>query len=123
LPQQPVLLPSEIRPLLQAVLESPGETEPALRQAAQAACAALCLGQAAAGELPEALAPYLEKLALAPHSVAATDVTALAAAGYTEEAIFELTIAAALGAGLARLLKIQAALEAGADALEDPAAG
>ncbi len=61
-------------------------------------------------ELPEAAERYVEKVRRHAYRVVDADVEALRAAGYDEEAIFELTLAAALDAGLARLAAARAAL-------------
>ena len=64
-------------------------------------------------ELPDAAAAYVAKVRRAAYTVTDADVDALRAAGLGEEEIFELTIAAALDAGLARL---EAGLRASAGA-------
>jgi alkylhydroperoxidase family enzyme len=61
-------------------------------------------------ELPEAARRYVEKVQLHAYRVVDADVEALRAAGYDEEAIFELTLAAALDAGLTRLTAGRSAL-------------
>ncbi len=74
-----------------AVLESDAMTTPATR------------GTAAAGdELPGPLGLYLAKVREASFRISDADVADLSTAGHGEEEIFELTIAAALGAALQR---------------------
>lgn len=74
-----------------AVLESPGRTDPATRLAA-----------AEGGSLPVPLDSYLTKVRDQSYRVTDRDIAALAAAGVSEDEIFELTVAAALGAAMLR---------------------
>ena len=53
--------------------------------------------------VPPELAPYLEKVRLHAYKVTDRDVEELKAAGFSEDEIFEHTVAAATAAGLARL--------------------
>ena len=82
-----------------AVLRGAGTTDPALRQAV------------ARGEPPEDLRPIVEKIRRAPYAVTDADLSALAS-HYGEEQLFELVIAAAIGAAGERL-------DAGLRALEE----
>ena len=52
---------------------------------------------------PAAMEPYLERVRLAAYRVTDEDVDELRAAGFTEDEIFEQTVAAAVSAGLGRL--------------------
>jgi len=54
-------------------------------------------------ELPDELRPYVDKVARHAYKVTDADVERLRASGYSEDAIFELTLAAALGAAQSRL--------------------
>jgi AhpD family alkylhydroperoxidase len=76
--------------LRHAVLEAPARTAPQARQAA-----------ASGGPLPEPLATYTTNVRNASYRIQDADVERLAAAGYTEDAIYELTFAAAVGAAMA----------------------
>jgi alkylhydroperoxidase family enzyme len=58
---------------------------------------------AGAAEPAPALAPYLEKVRSRAYTVTDGDVAALKEAGVSEDAIFEATVAAAIGEGLRRL--------------------
>jgi len=58
---------------------------------------------AAAAPEPLALAPYLEKVRSRAYTVTDADVSALIAAGVSEDEIFEQTVATAIGEGLHRL--------------------
>jgi alkylhydroperoxidase family enzyme len=91
-----------VEELRRAVLESDGRTPPELRAAV-----------AAGGDgVPPALAAYVEKVRRRATEVGDGDFTALAAAGFGEDEVFELTVAAALGAALRRLDAGLAALDA-----------
>ena len=99
------------RRVAEAVLQSPGAAERGLRGSVEGRAAALAGRGAAAGVgLPAALALYVEKVARHAYLVTDADVAALRDAGYSEEAIFEITLSAALGAGMARLERGFAAL-------------
>ncbi len=75
--------------LRQAVLDSPGATAPALRAAA-----------ATAGVLDDPWGAYAATVRDAPERITAADIDGLTAAGHTEDEIFEVTAAAAVGAAL-----------------------
>ena len=92
----------KVAALRRAVLESDSVTAPALRRTA-----------AAGGDVPAPLGPYLAKVREASFRISDADVADLRTAGYGEEELFELTIAAALGAALQRRDAGLAALLAG----------
>jgi alkylhydroperoxidase family enzyme len=52
---------------------------------------------------PPAMAPYLEKVRSRAYAVTDGDVTALKAAGHSEDEIFERTVVVAVAEGLRRL--------------------
>jgi hypothetical protein len=83
-----------------SVLEGPGETDPSLRQAVAARASELWLSGRSAVAIPDPLAGYVDRVALSSYKVVDEDVEDLRAAGYSEDEIFELTIAAAVGCGL-----------------------
>lgn len=85
--------------LLDAVLSAPGSTPGAVRQAV-----------VQRGSVPAPLAAYVEKVGLHAYKVTDDDVLALQRAGYSDDAIFEITVAAAVGAALHRLDRGIAAL-------------
>lgn len=92
--------------LRQAVLESAAVTAAPLRQAVEARAARAGGRPAGAGEpdrVPSELAEFADKVARCASAVTEADVASLRQAGYSEDAIFEITASAALGAGLARL--------------------
>jgi alkylhydroperoxidase family enzyme len=91
---------SKVQALRDAVLEGPGELEGAVRKAA-----------AANGEVPAAAAAYVQKVVRHAYKVTDEDVAALLASGMSEDQVFELTVSAAMGAGLLRLDAGMAALK------------
>jgi alkylhydroperoxidase family enzyme len=98
----------------EALRTRPGSCEPALRQAVEA-YAARQSGAAdlPAPELPADLVAYVDKVTRHAYQITDDDVCGLKAAGYSEDAIFEITLCASLGAGLARLERGLLALEGG----------
>lgn len=54
-------------------------------------------------EAPGSFRPYLAKVRERAYAITDDDVQALRAAGHSEEEIFELTVSAAVAAGLERL--------------------
>jgi alkylhydroperoxidase family enzyme len=87
----------------EAILDTPGDADPGLRADVERYAASLGGRTGALPDLPDELRPYVEKVARHAYTVADEDVERLRAAGYSEDAIFELTLAAALGAAQARL--------------------
>ncbi|HEV2663171.1 MAG TPA: hypothetical protein VGU68_21350, partial [Ktedonobacteraceae bacterium] len=108
------------RSLTEAILQSPGETSSALRCASEAHAAQLS-GRASSqtSQLPPDVERYLSKVALHAYKVTDGDIEALRTAGYNEDAIFELTLSAALGAGMARLERGLAALKGETNAAQE----
>lgn len=105
---------SMTRALVDAVLTAPGDTSPDLRRAIEARIAAAAGGDRdASGEIPEELETYVEKVGKHAYKVTDEDVEGLLKAGYSEDAVFEITLAAVVGAGLARWERGLAALEGG----------
>jgi alkylhydroperoxidase family enzyme len=102
--------------LREAVLKGKGETAAGLRQAVAARSAELGGAHGAAGApegaaIPADLREFVDATARHAHRIADQDVQALRRAGYSEDAIFEIAISAAVGGGLARLERGLAALE------------
>ena len=81
-----------VEALRRAVFESPGSTEPAVRVAA-----------GSGGQLPEPVGSYAEMGRDRSYRITDSDLARLTAAGLSDDAIFEITIAAAAGAALQRL--------------------
>ena len=86
--------------LRRAVLGSPGKTSPALREAA-----------ASGKDLPADLAPVIEKIRRHAYKVTDDDIAALRAAGRSDDELFELTCAAAVGVALHRCRRALAAID------------
>jgi alkylhydroperoxidase family enzyme len=60
------------------------------------------LALATGRDIPTELEPYADKVARHAYRVTDRDLDALRAAGYDEDAIFEITVAVALGVGIHR---------------------
>ncbi|MFQ5426325.1 MAG: hypothetical protein ACE5EV_04515 [Gaiellales bacterium] len=103
----------QVEELRGAVLAGPGQTDGALRQAVAARAAELGRAGEASTAVPADLAGYVDKVALHAYKVVDEDIEALKAAGYSEDQIFELTVSAAVGAGLDRRQQGMAALGRG----------
>jgi hypothetical protein len=93
--------------LVDAVLKTPGQTPEALRRAV--------LDHAqetpgAKGNLPAPLTHYVDTVARHAYKVTDADVAALQRAGQSDDSLFEITVAAAVGAALHRLDRGMAAL-------------
>ena len=112
---------AELRQRLQdAVLDPPGHAPGELRHAAFARAARLAgadAGGRTAAALPHALTPYVDKVARHAYQVTDADVIAVQRAGNSEDAVFEITVAAALGAALGRLERGLRALSSPPDTL------
>lgn len=99
--------------LRRAVLSGPGTTDAVLREAVEG-LAAEAGGRAEGGEIgriPSDLTEYIEKVIRHAYRVTDDDISRLKETGYSEDAIFEITLAAALGAGMGRLERGLAALK------------
>jgi len=95
-------LPAAVQQLVEASLGLAAETPPDLRRAVRDRAAALSGADRPAADVPEDLRAFVDKVARHAHRVTDEDFAALAAAGYREDELFELTICAALGASVAR---------------------
>lgn len=84
-----------------AVLDGPAHLPTQVRRAA-----------ATEGELPALLATYVDKVAHRAYTVTDADLVALRAAGHTDDEVFDLTVSAAMGAGMKRFRAGMAALAA-----------
>ena len=90
--------------LLDAVLNAPGHASRELRRAALARANQLGGGSRKPPDrLPASLAPYVDKVARHAYQVTDADIIALRRGGSSEDAVFEITVAASLGAALGRL--------------------
>jgi alkylhydroperoxidase family enzyme len=105
------------RRLVDAILTTPGETDPTLRSAIEEQSALWSSSSPQQVEkVPQELITYIKKVALYAYKTTDEDIEALRRAGYDEDAIFEITLSAALGAGMTRLEHGLAALKGGTDA-------
>jgi alkylhydroperoxidase family enzyme len=110
--QQPERHAEKIGQLVDGVLDGPGHSDLKLRHAVEQRAASHAIRTPESNaKVPEALGSYVDKIALHAYKVTDEDIEALRKAGYSEDAIFELTICAALGAGIARLDRGIAALK------------
>lgn len=104
------------RRVTESVLATPGHTMAELRQAIAARAARLGGGRRLAShELPgngvsAGLTAYVDNVARHAYRVTDADVAALKRAGHSDDVLFEVTVAAALGAALGRLERGLAAL-------------
>jgi len=94
--------------LIESIVATPGHTTGELRRAVLARAARP--GTAADG-LPAPLEAYVDKVARHAYRVTDDDVAALQRAGNTDDTLFEVTVAAAVGAALARLERGLATLQ------------
>lgn len=78
--------------LLDHVVDGPGELPSVIRYAA-----------ASGSDVPSVARAYVEKVRRHAYKVVDRDVEELKAAGWSEDQIFELTVATAVGAGVSRL--------------------
>lgn len=97
MPQSLELLIGRLR---DRVMNGPGRLDAAVRQAAY-------LGEA----VPPAMAPYVDKVRDHAYKVVDADVDQMRTAGCSDDEVFEVTVATALGAGLSRLEAVIRAME------------
>jgi len=90
--------------LIEAILTNPGDIEPSVRQAVETLSAQLGGRPSTQTDIvPPELISYVKKVALHAYKTTDEDIESLRKAGFSEDAIFEITVSAALGAGMARL--------------------
>ena len=105
---------AQVQRLVDAVLSSAGDIDPDTRRVVEGHAAFLGgrpIGTM--GDLPAALDAYVDKVARHAYKVTDDDIAALRQAGYSLDAIFEVTLSAALGAGMSRLERGLALLKGG----------
>jgi alkylhydroperoxidase family enzyme len=98
---------ADIQQLIDAVLTTPGDSAASLRRVVEARAAAsggrtINLDKQDS-ELAAEVSSYVDKIALHAYRITDADIDAIRKAGFPEDAIFEITLSAALGAGIARL--------------------
>ncbi len=96
---QPLSPAPEVKALVAAVLTGAGTTPAALRQAAEALAARRGGAERPRLPLPPELERYVTMVADGAHALIDEDLKNLKDAGYSEDALFEVTVSAALGAG------------------------
>jgi alkylhydroperoxidase family enzyme len=106
--------------LIDGVLTSPGEIDPIRRRAiAEQSAQWSSSSPQPVLEGPPALVASVKKVALSAYKTTEEDIEALRRAGYSEDAIFEITVSAALGAGMTRLERGLAALKGDTNAAQN----
>jgi hypothetical protein len=106
------------------MLADAAEGQRALRRAALARAATLAGGALPQAEtLPPGLVAYVERVARAAWQVTDEEVDGLRAAGYDEDTIYEVTVAAAVGASVGRYQVALRALEAAKQATPKTGSG
>jgi len=98
-----------VRTLTDVVQAGPGHTPSELRRAVLARAARLA-GARGGAPAPAPFGNYVDKVAQHAYEVTDADVTALQQAGNSDDVLFEVTVAAAVGAALGRLERGMAAL-------------
>ena len=93
--------------LINAVLCTPGATSESLRRAVLERAME---SPATKDGVPPTLTQYVDTVARHAYRVTDSDVRALQAAGESDDALFEVTVAAAVGAAMHRLQRGMAAL-------------
>lgn len=101
-----VVRPVEVNDGRDRILSVEGSTEPQTRRDIEAWTAALAGAHRPPAEPPELLLPYLDKLTRHAYRIVDDDIDRLRAAGFDDEAIFEITLAGALGAALPPLERV-----------------
>lgn len=99
----------QIENLIHRVLDGPGHADPALRQAVAARASTLSGGGNATQALPSPLGAWVDTVAMHAYKTLDSEVEVLKQS-YSEDQIFELTIAAATGAAHTRFERALAAI-------------
>jgi len=89
-------LPFSLQQAVDALLTQPGETTSSLRREI------LERNRFGSGSVPEDIQPLVDKIAHQPWSVNDQDFDRLRAAGHSDGQLYDITLAAALGAALRR---------------------
>ena len=107
------LYPTKVQQLIDDLHSKQAVTSPELRQGITEYALQLSLKSNSQPDISKVWEPYLKKVTLHAYKTLGEDVDQLKQTGHSEDEIFELTLCAALGAGLARL-------ESGLTALKVP---
>jgi len=93
--------------LIEAVLSSPGDTTTGLRRGALERAKG---NRGTGDDLHQELARYVDTVARHAYKVTDADIAALRHSGNSDDTLYEITVAAAVGAALHRLNRGMAAL-------------
>ncbi|MGR8947998.1 MAG: hypothetical protein ACU84Q_08125 [Gammaproteobacteria bacterium] len=104
-------LPLNVRRVLENVLGKEGHSEQSLRQKLFDFAKAAADPSTESPELSPDLAPFMEKLVHHPYKMLDRDLETLKSLGYSEDQLFEMTLAGAIGAGVGRLSLTQRLIE------------
>jgi hypothetical protein len=105
--------PASSAQVTRAVLGSKGRSDVRLRRAVLERASWLAVGDPEpTAEVPDTLGAIVEKVALSAYRVTDADIDAAGDAGHDENELFDVIVAAALGAGLARRERGLAAIAA-----------
>lgn len=107
-----ICYPDKVQKAVDALLNRPAQCSPSLRRSVEGFAAILSGRGGTVPELPEVLADYVRKVALYAYRTTDEDFARLQEAGYSQEQVFEITLCASVGAGLGRMERGLAALEA-----------
>lgn len=102
--------PADAQAARTQLLSAPGVTSAALRQAAEGFAARWFGADREDEELPEPVLGFVGRVAAFPASMDDAAVEAMRAAGYDDEALFELTMATAMGVACAGVEPLAAVL-------------
>ena len=100
-----ITLPNSITAVLRSILGDAGHSDQSLRQTAADYAAAAGGANRQPDELPDAVKSFIEKVTHHPYKVVDRDIETLKSAGFTEDEIFEITVAVAVGSGVGRIEK------------------
>ncbi|MEM9461197.1 MAG: hypothetical protein AAGF11_43945 [Myxococcota bacterium] len=102
-----------IHQLREAVMSGPAITDTVRRRSVARRAGAPADAAPSVHGLPDALRAYLDKVAHVPYRITDEQFEALRGSDVSDDELFELTVAAALSAGLARYERGMAALRGG----------
>jgi alkylhydroperoxidase family enzyme len=95
----------ELESLVASVTRGPGQTPADLRRVAADRAAAVAVGtkDPAPSSLPDDLAALIDKAARHAYTITDADLATLKRSGYSDDQLFEIVIAVAVGAAVGRL--------------------
>lgn len=102
---------TKLQQTIEALHTKPGFITLELRQQVTDYAVQLTQASTTSPDIPAEWEPYLKKVTLYAYKTMDEDVDQLKEVGHSEDEIFELTLCAALGAGLARLERGMVALK------------